>query len=76
MSADGNFWWGGVTSLNGIRNPNTRQTSSRIGATVSLPYSKHQSVKVAYSDGTYVRFGGNYQSLQVAWQYSWLGRPK
>jgi hypothetical protein len=44
--------------------------------TVSLPFTKHQSVKIAYNDGTYIRFGGNYQNVQVAWQYSWIGwRP-
>ncbi len=75
-SLDGNFWWGGVKALSGIRNLDTRQTSSRIGGTISLPYSRHQSIKVSYSDGTYIRFGGNYQNVQVAWQYSWLGRPK
>lgn len=75
-SLDGNFWWGGITALNGIRNLGTKQTSSRIGVTVSLPFSRHQSFKVSYSDGTYIRFGGNYQNVQVAWQYSWLGRPK
>ena len=72
-SLDGNFWFGGVTSLNGIRNPATRQTSSRIGGTFSVPISKHQSLKMSYSDGTYIRFGGNYNNLSVAWQYSWLG---
>jgi Putative MetA-pathway of phenol degradation len=75
-SIDGNFWWGGTTSLNGIANPATRQTSSRIGATLSVPLIKHQSLKISYSDGTYIRFGGNYQSVSVAWQYSWVGwRP-
>jgi hypothetical protein len=76
MSLDGNFWYGGVTSLSGIQNLATKQTGSRIGATASFPISKHQSIKVSYSDGTYIRFGGNYQNLSVAWQYSWLGRPK
>lgn len=75
-SLDGNFWWGGITALNGIRNAATRQTSSRIGGTFAYPFTKHQSLKVAYSYGTYVRFGGNYQNLQVAWQYSWIGWPK
>jgi hypothetical protein len=75
-SLDGNFWWGGIASVYNIPNPETRQTSSRIGATVSVPYSKHQSVKVAFSGGTYSRFGGAYKNLQVAWQYSWIGRPK
>ena len=76
LSLDGNFWTGGVTSLNGIRNLASKQTGSRIGCTGSLPLSKHQSMKISYSDGTYIRFGGNYQNLSVGWQYSWVGRPK
>ena len=76
LSLDVNFWWGGITSLSGIQNLATKQTGSRIGGTVSFPISKHQSIKVSYSDGTYIRFGGNYQSVSAAWQYSWLGRPK
>ena len=75
-SLDGNFWWGGITSLNGIQNLATRQTSSRVGGTVAWRFATHQSVKVSYSDGTYIRFGGNYNSVQVAWQYSWLGWPR
>ena len=76
FSLDGNFWFGGVTSLTGIANPATRQTSSRIGATASFPLGKAQSVKVSYNNGAYIRFGGNYQSVSVAWQYSWVGRPQ
>jgi hypothetical protein len=75
-SLDANFWWGGVTSLSGVQNLATKQTGSRIGATVAWRFSKHQSLKVSYSDGTYIRFGGNYQVVQAAWQYSWLGWPK
>ena len=75
-SLDGNFWFGGITSLNGVRNLESKQTGSRIGGTFSFPVSKHQSLKVSYSDGTYIRFGGNYQNVSAAWQYSWLGRPK
>lgn len=75
-SIDGNFWWGGITALNGIRDLKTEQTSSRIGATVSVPFTKHQSIKVSYSDGTYIHFGGNYQNVQVSWQYSWIAGPR
>jgi len=75
-SLDGNFWFGGTTSLGGIANTVTRQTSSRIGGTFSVPLKTHQSLKISYSDGAYVRFGGNYQSISVAWQYSWIGWPK
>lgn len=75
VSLDANFWSGGITSLSGIRNLATKQTGSRIGGTVSFPISKHQSIKVSYSNGTYIIFGGNYQNVSVSWQYSWVGRP-
>ena len=45
FSLDGNFWFGGITSLGGIPNPVTHQTSSRIGATASIPLGPHQSVR-------------------------------
>lgn len=74
-SLDGNFWWGGITSLSGVRNLASKQTGSRVGGTISLPFTKHQSIKIAYSNGTYISFGGDYQNLSVGWQYSWLGKP-
>jgi hypothetical protein len=76
VSLGGNYWFGGVASLNGLSNPATRQTSSRLGVTASLPLSKQQSLKVSYNNGAYIRFGGNYQNVAIGWQYSWLGRPK
>jgi hypothetical protein len=75
VSLDGNYWSGGTSSLNGLANPATHQTSSRIGVTASLPIGKHNSLKASYSNGTYVRFGGNYQNVALAWQYSWIGHP-
>ena len=74
-SLDGNFWFGGTTSVNGVQDPITYQTSSRIGGTVSVPITRHQSLKFSYSDGTYIKYGGNFQNVSAAWQYSWLGRP-
>jgi len=75
VSLDANYWHGGETSLSGIANPLTIQRNSRIGATASIPITKHQSVKVSYDNGAYISFGGNYQTLSVAWQFSWVGRP-
>jgi outer membrane putative beta-barrel porin/alpha-amylase len=76
VSLDGNFWWGGLTNLSGIQNLKTEQVGSRIGGTAAWRFAKHQSIKGSYSAGTYSRFGGNYQNVSVAWQYSWLGMPK
>jgi len=75
VSIDGNFWFGGSTSLNGAPSPGTSQRNSRVGATGSIPLNRHQSVKFSYSNGAYIRYGGNYQSVSAGWQYSWLGRP-
>jgi len=74
-SLDANFWTGGRTSVNGVQNPVTLQRSSRIGGTISIPLSGHHALKFSYSNGAYVRYGGDYQSVAVAWQYSWQGRP-
>jgi hypothetical protein len=74
FSLDGNYWFGGATSLNGLENPLIADGNSLIGGTASIP--KHQSLKFSYSNGAHNRYGGNYQKVCVAWQYSWLGRPK
>ncbi len=74
-SLDGNFWVGGRTSINGVESPNSLQKNSRIGGTVSVPVSRHQSLKFSYNRGAYIRYGGNLNNVSVAWQYSWIGRP-
>jgi hypothetical protein len=76
VSLDANFWRGGETSLNGVSNSLTVQRNSRIGATAAIPISKHQTLKISYNNGAYTNYGGNYQSVSVAWQYSWIGWPK
>jgi hypothetical protein len=76
VSLDGNLWFGGVVSVNGVQNTATRQLGSHIGATASIPITKHQSLKFGYNNADYSQFGGAYQNVSVAWQYSWLGRPR
>jgi len=75
VSIDGNFWYGGQTSLNGIQNPVTLQRSSRVGVTGALPITRHQSIKASFSTGAYISYGGDYKNVSVAWQYSWIGLP-
>ena len=75
-SVDGNYWYGGGTTVNNVIKVGTLQSNSRIGGTISVPFTKHQSVKVSYSDGTLARIGGSFQTVSIAWQYSWVGTPK
>jgi hypothetical protein len=76
VSLDANFWHGGETSLNGVSNSLTVQRNSRIGATAAIPITKHQTLKISYNNGAYINYGGNYQNVSLAWQYSWIGWPK
>ena len=71
FSVDGNYWYGGRTSLNGVENKLTLQANSRVGATASFPITKRQSLKFSFSTGAIARFGGSYKNVSVAWQYSW-----
>jgi hypothetical protein len=74
-SLDANFWHGGRSSINHLENQDV-QRNSRIGATLSTPISRHQSFKFSYSRGAYVRIGGDFHSISMAWQYSWFGKPE
>ena len=76
VSLDGNFWVGGVTTVNGVENTATRQLGSHLGATASIPITRHGSLKFGYNNADYSQFGGAYQNISVAWQYSWLGHPR
>jgi hypothetical protein len=73
ISLDANFWSGGESSVNGVANRATYQKNSRVGVTASIPISAHNSIRLSYSDGAYVRFGGSYRTLSLSWQYGWLG---
>lgn len=74
-SLDGNFWRGGRSSLNGVENQDTAMRNSRVGGTVSIPISRRQSVKVSYNRGAYIKYGGDFQNVSLAWQYSWVSHP-
>ena len=75
ISLDANFWSGGENAVNGVSNTASYQHSSRVGITASIPLTKRQSIKISYSDGAYVRYGGNYRAIFASWQYGWVGSP-
>jgi hypothetical protein len=76
ISGDFNYWYGGRVSVNDDTRLLTLQSNSRLGVTVSVPViSRRQSLKISYSDGLIVRFGGKFKTLSVGWQYGWFGLP-
>jgi hypothetical protein len=73
VSFDANFWSGGQTARNGILNDD-EQRNSRMGGTISLPIGRSQSFKFAYNRGAYVTIGADYNTVSIAWQYTWIGK--
>jgi len=71
---DATWYGGGAVRLNDGP-PSERQSNTRLGATVSLPLAKQQSLKVSYSSGVSARVGSNFRTLSVSWQYVWFEKP-
>jgi hypothetical protein len=73
VAVDATWYHGGGTSTAG-GDPTGAMNNSRVGATLSLPLAKSQSLKVAYSSGLAVRTGTDFRTFSVGWQ--WLKLTK
>ena len=67
-SFNANFFSGGRTTVGGLLRADL-QRNSRLGATISIPLTKRQSLKAAYSAGAYTTIGADYRSISLAYQY-------
>jgi hypothetical protein len=69
-SFDANYYTGGRSSINGVRNFDL-QRNSRVGGTLSIPVTGRQSVKITGSTGAKTTVGAAFQSIAIAYQYMW-----
>ena len=69
---DGTYFRGGRTTTNGI-GADDQQENTRIGATLALPVSRRNSLKLFASTGLATRTGGDFDTVGLAWQYRWGG---
>jgi hypothetical protein len=74
VAADGTFYEGGRTTVDGKRSDD-RQENSRVGVTLALPLGAHESLKLAWSRGVTTRNGGDFDSVAIAFQLFWFDRP-
>jgi len=72
LAADGTYYSGGRTTINGVRNQNL-QSNTRGGLTLALPVNRNNSIKLAVSGGTSSRTGTQFNAVGIAWQYRWGG---
>jgi hypothetical protein len=61
---------GGRTTVNGVRS-NDELANSRIGATLSLPIDRYNSIKLYASSGVVTRTGTSFDTIGIAWQRRW-----
>ncbi|HET7871758.1 MAG TPA: transporter [Terriglobales bacterium] len=75
ISLEGIWYGGGAAHLNDGP-PTQRLNNSRLGGTFSLPLTRSQSVKVSYASGVTARFGTDFNTLSIGWQYTRLPKPQ
>ncbi|MDX2436446.1 MAG: transporter, partial [Acidobacteriota bacterium] len=71
---DGNFWNGGQTTVNGVANDD-EQRNSRVGTTLSIRLAAGHNLRIAVSAGAITRIGGDFNSVGVSYNYSWMAKP-
>ena len=71
LALDGTWYGGGAARVNDGA-PTARLSNSRVGATISVPLGKRQSLKANYSTGASVRAGQDFNTVALAWQFLWF----
>jgi hypothetical protein len=71
-SVSGTYYTGGRTELNGIGQHDLEE-NYRIGATLSVPLGRHESLKIYGSTGVWARTGSDFWLIGAAFQIRWGG---
>lgn len=72
LSLSGSYFVGGRTTVDGVENDD-EQKGGRIGATLSLPVNRHNSVKLYALRGFDAHRDADLDIIGLAWQYRWGG---
>ncbi len=71
-AVDANYYWGGESSVNGVRSDDTIG-DSRYGFTLSLPVTREHSLKLYSNSGVFTRTGTDFNMFGAVWQYRFGG---
>lgn len=71
---DANYWHGGEATIDGVGSDDL-QKNSRFGFTVSWQVWKRHNLRFAVSRGAFTRIGGDFDSVGLAYGYTWAKRP-
>jgi hypothetical protein len=70
IALSGTYYAGVRTSINGVRD---LQENTRIGAILSIPITRTQSLKLVVSSGVTTRNGSDFDSDSLVRQHRWGG---
>lgn len=73
ISVNSTWYAGGQAVVDGGA-PTARQRNLRLGATLSTPLGRRQSIKLFASTGASTRTGTDFNTVGAAWQVFWLDR--
>jgi outer membrane putative beta-barrel porin/alpha-amylase len=65
----------GETQLNDIPQDNT-QNSWKFGIAFALPLTNNQTLKFAFTNGLSTKFGADFNTLVIAYQFMWFDKAK
>jgi hypothetical protein len=65
------IYGGGELSVNGAEYKNIIE-NTRGGVALAIPLAKQHAIKVAFNAGTSARFGANFTTLAIAYQFMWV----
>jgi len=71
LAADGTYYWGGETSLDGVPGEN-KQAVTRVGLTLSVPIAEGLTTKFAWTTWLTHHNGGTFDVIGVFFQYRWF----
>lgn len=75
LAASGTYYGGGQSTVGNVEQDD-RQSNTRAGLTFSVPLSRKQSVKVAWTSGVNARVSSKFDTLSAGWVYGFLSPTK
>ena len=70
---DATWYGGGQVSVDDVPT-GSRESNSRVGATLVFPVGNRHAIKVGWSTGAFIRSGADFTTFSVGWQAGWLTR--
>lgn len=73
LAASAGYAWGGQATVDGVAKSSLQ--NARLSLALQVPVRGGHAFRAAYINGVTTRLGGDFDTVQLVWQYGWGGRP-